>query len=74
MPYSSYTLENPYGMDINEEVKVFEITYKSSKKINNIDELEFQIANDYFIKKFGICIDDLKINKLKELYPEIFLI
>ncbi len=73
-PISSYTLEDPYDINTREKMQIFEITYKTSRSINNIDELEFQIANDYMIKKFGMSINDLKLDKLKELYPELFLI
>jgi len=55
-----FNVNHPYDSIYKKELKVFNITYK--------------IANKYFKKKYGKEIKDLKIEKLKELYPEIFLV
>jgi len=69
-----FNVNHPYDSIYKKELKVFNITYKTDTPINNIEELEFEIANKYFKKKYGKEIKDLKIEKLKELYPEIFLV
>lgn len=71
---SYYPASDPYRLNSFSDKFSYEIVYMSDKSIKNVDELEFQIANDYFMKKFGMGISELKLDKLKELYPEIFLI
>lgn len=53
----------------SDPIKKYELTFTSSKIINNHIELEYIICDEYFKKRFGFSLD-----RLKENYPELFLI
>jgi hypothetical protein len=76
-------LNDPYGLsddssygtkDADSYLRVFKLEYLSENIISTQDELERQIANDYMKKTYGVSLEDIKIDKQKEIYPELFLI
>jgi len=50
----------------------FDIRYETTNPIKNIEELELNIVNDYFRKKYGNFFKNLDISEMVKLYPEFF--